>query len=354
MNSDSAPPLSHTRSSTWSWMIKGTIIGVVSVHLVLLIFAWIKGAIWGSSGDPSGLFPGSTGRAVEHGWTGGMNSAIELLALYAFSLGVIPLFLSILGAIAGFVICSSLRWRQAADSIEDPFVTTGKISIVRSILVYAAAAYTTAALTWGLTFESIGPMGWTGSLLWPLQVLNIAIWGTSAIAAYIRYRHWQIAAGVVAIGVSLYLLHSYYFLPPFGLLLGAILLLAYVVATSKRRSSTTVPIASTPENETFQTAAIKPIGANGFTVFLLGGFGYYAVVCLLTLLAVMRNQNPDNWGVVMPIVIGIWGIPIFGTVAATLHARAGSWAWLSNRRAWLFAACAFLICLLLLVAVLAQ
>ena len=65
-------------------------------------------------------------------------------------------------------------------------------------------------------------MGWAGSLLWPLQVLNIAIWGTNAIAAHIRYPSWQISAGVIAIGVSLYLLRVYYLLPPSALLLGAV------------------------------------------------------------------------------------------------------------------------------------
>ena len=88
------------------------------------------------------------------------------------------------------------------------------------------------------------------------------------------------------------------------------------------------------EVETPQTVEVQPGTVSGFAVFLFGGFSFYAVVCLLTLFAVMRNRNPDNWGVFMPLVIGVWGIPIFGTLAAILHAWTGPWTWLSNRRAW--------------------
>lgn len=193
-------------------------------------------------------------------------------------------------------------------------------------------------------------MGWAISFLWLMQILDAAIWGTTAIAAYLRYRRWEISIGVIAIGVSLSLLRAYYLLPDFGLALAAVLLLVYVVATSVGKSGSTIRMAP-PSDDEQQVAKVEPGGARGFAVFLFGGFSFYAVVCLLTLVTVMRNRNPDNWGVFMPIVIGVWGIPIFGTLAAILHAWTGPWAWLSNRRAWLNATYAFLTCILLWVVI---
>ena len=310
--------------------------------------------LWGSSGDASEFFPGATEGSVAYGWAGGLKSANELLALYLYSLGAIPLVFSILGALAGYVLCSFLSRRLADDSTTDPRATTAGVSVIRSILVYAAVAYVTDVVANGRTFSSLGPMGWAGQSLALLQVLNIAIWGTITIAAYLRYQRWQIAAGVIGIGASLYLLRAYSIFPPSGWMLGAVLLLVYIAATNRGWSSMTTGMALTREDERPQAADFKSDGAGELVVFLLGGSIYYAVVCLFTLLAVMTNRNLDNWGIVTPIFIGIWGIPIFVMLAASIHTWAGPWAWLSKRRAWLSSTCAFSICILLWVAVLSQ
>ncbi|WP_182865589.1 hypothetical protein [Stieleria mannarensis] len=324
----------------------------MSIHLVLLICAWIRGVIWGTVGDPTEVLPWATEDTVEPGWQGGMKSAKELFGLYAFSLGAIPLVLSIMGATAGFVLGSSLRRRVADDSKVVP--PTAKASIIRSVLVCAAAAYLGDSFARVLIFSSLGPMGWSGSgsLLWLRETLGALVWGTIAASAYIRHRNRKsgaaISAGIVGIGVSLLLMRVNYIALPPGLTLGSVLLLVYVAATNKGWSKTTSKASSISNNANkAERPPVKSDGANGLAVFLFGGFSFYAVVCLLTLLAVMGNRNTDNWGVFMPIVIGVWGIPIFGTVAAILHAWTGPWEWLSNGRARRSASYAFLICLLL-------
>jgi hypothetical protein len=355
MASDALPPNPPMRSLSRPWTIKGMLVGALSIHLVLLICAWIRGAIWGASGDPTEVLPWATKDAVEPGWKGGMKSANDLIELYAFSFGAIPVILSILGAIAGFTLGASLRRRLARDLKKAP--STAKASIIRSVLAYAAASYLTETIVRILIFSSLGSMGWSGSfsILWLMEILGAIIWGTSVTVACIRCSLWQvgvaIGSGIAAIGASLFLMRVNYIGPPPGLTLGSVLLLVYVAATNKGWPKTTFEASLIPDNEKVETPSVKSDGVNGMAVFLFGGFSFYAVVCLLTLFAVMGNRGTDNWGVFMPIVIGVWGIPIFGTVAAILHAWTGPWAWLRNGRGWRSAAYAFLICLLLWVAI---
>ncbi len=344
MEPESSQP--DTRASLRSRIIWATLIGAVSIHVVLFICAWIKGAIWGSGGDPGEMFSGSARHDLEYGLVGGRQCTNQLLALYVFSLGLIPIALSIIGAIVGFILSISLCLRLLDDKFGVPQSSTASVSVIRAILVYSAAAYTAMMLVLALTL-GFGPGALAGSILWLIQLLNAAIWGTSAVAAYLRFRRWEISTGVICIGVILSLMHAYFMLPLPGLLLAAVLLLAYAMATGTRRSDVNVKTLSPPASDSAQAEEIRTGGTNGFAVFLFGGFSFHAVVCLFTLFAAIGNRNTDNWGVFMPIVIGVWGIPILGTLAAISHARTGPWSWLNNRQAWRNAAYSFLTCLFL-------
>lgn len=326
--------------------MKGIAIGAVSIHLILFAFVWLKGAVLGTAEDPSEIASGWEGEAVEYGWAGGMQSANEMLVLYVFTFGAVPLFLSIFGAIVGFGLGTLMTWGPSNDSTEATEATSVPNGFVLKVLAWSAASYIAVFVTYGVIPGGISLFGSPGPVFSLLQFLNVAIWVTSAIAAYLRTRCWQIPAGIIGVGVAITLLAMFQLLPLFGLLLAAILLLVYVTATKKRTSSVEAVASPMQEIKIINPQTMNENGAGGVAVFILGGFSYYALVCLFTFSLVMNNRNSDNWGIFMPVVVGVWGIPIFGTVAAIIHTWTGPWAWLSKQRARLYAGLVLLACVM--------
>ena len=333
--------------ASWSWASKGTLVGAFSIHLVLFAGALIRGMTVGTGGDPGEVLPWNTEDVVASGWEGGVNNVNQLFLLYVFSMGVTPVIFSILGAAAGFAIGSSYATWTKKGKATSP--TSVHLSSIRMALVYSAAAYLIEMVTRAIVFGSLGLLGWAGSfsLLWLLEILTAIVWLTSLVASYLRFQRWQVSVGVLVIGVSLVLLRFNYIGPPPGLMLGSLLLLLYAAATKGRTSDAVSETSSSMNGVEPAIPSKTSVGASGLAVFLFGGFSFYAVACLLTLFAVMNNHNRDNWGVFVPIVIGAWGIPILGPLAAISHALTGPWIWLSRRRAWRGAIYAMLLCILI-------
>jgi hypothetical protein len=92
-----------------------------------------------------------------------MKGLNELLALYAFSLGLILLVFSILGSIAGFVICFSLNTRPTDKATVESPSGLAEVSVLRSLLVYSAATFTSAVMIRFLYFGTVGS-GWCRTL----------------------------------------------------------------------------------------------------------------------------------------------------------------------------------------------
>lgn len=85
---------------------------------------------------------------------------------------------------------------------------------------------------------------------------------------------------------------------------------------------------------------------NRFGLFLLGGFTYYAVVCLFCGIWMWSlPPNSENWGPAVIMVLGSYGIPLFGGVVALLR-RQLSHDWLTSRIMWVTVLIDLCICLL--------
>jgi hypothetical protein len=223
-----------------------------------------------------------------------------------------------------------------------------------------------------LFFSLVLETGGGTVLVWLMSLVGCIIWLTAIAAGSLRYRLIGVDALVAMIGIGLWGMRSLLVIPPPpGTGLAAVLMIVYHLAAKQvgaiaadqkldtQRSSfqsddlsqgddpSSVPDSGVNQNSTQNQ---KPTVRRGdiFAVFLMGGFGTYAAICLLTLLAAIGNRNSDNWGIFMPMAIGIWCIPVFGTVAAIVHTRTGPWGWCRGKKAWRNAAISFLTCLVII------
>ena len=337
----------------------GALVGAIAIHLLLVIAILLKGALFGWGGGGS-VTPSSS---EVPGWSGGVSGVNQLLGFYVLSFGVMPLMISMLGAFAG-------GW------VTDSFYENRKhqpVSVVRTFLFHASVAYLLESMTrMSLFFSLVLETGGGTVLMWLMSLVGCIIWLTAIAAGSLRYRLIGVDALVAMIGIGLWAMRSLLVIPPPpGTGLAAVLMIAYHLAAKQvgaiaadqgvdtQRSSfqsddlsqgddpSSVPDSGMNQNST-QNQKPTVRGGDIFAVFLMGGFGTYAAICLLTLLAAIGNRNSDNWGIFMPMAIGIWGIPIFGTVAAIVHTRTGPWDWCRGRRAWRNAAISFLTCLVII------
>ncbi|MDB4810228.1 hypothetical protein OAH34_03425 [bacterium] len=358
----------------------GALVGAISIHLMFAIAVLLKGIIFGWGGgeivNPS-MTPGSSDVA---GWTGGVSAVNQLLGFYIHSLGVMPLMISMLGAFAGGWVTDSFFQMRKHQTV----------SVARTILFHASVAYLLESMTrmWVL-FGTVLESGSGGLLFWLMSLVGCMIWLTAIAAASLRFRRINIDAALTLVGLGLWVMRSLFLIPPPpGTALAAVLMIVYHLAAKQvgavathqtldpqrsecqrddplrvhnsavnqnssetQNASETQKASETQNPSETQKATVR--GADIFAVFLMGGFATYAVICLLTLLASIGNRNSDNWGLFMPMVLGIWGIPVFGTIAAIVHTQTGPWDWCRGRSAWTNAAISFLACLVIIAMIIA-
>ena len=83
-------------------MIRAILLGAVIVHLVVLLIAFVEGMMFGAKDL---WFPnrGPTG------WQGGFDSMANVFFGYVYTMGIVPLIISAIGAVLGAVVCLLVR-----------------------------------------------------------------------------------------------------------------------------------------------------------------------------------------------------------------------------------------------------
>jgi hypothetical protein len=97
-------------SRSWPW--RRIWFGAGLIHLILLLGVMSFGAVFGC--PPIGLHPVGGSSPSEYGGSGATNAAIFLGLVYAFTGGIVPLVLSVVGALIAVSLGASRRKRAAA------------------------------------------------------------------------------------------------------------------------------------------------------------------------------------------------------------------------------------------------
>ncbi len=320
----------------------GAVLGALLVHPIAFVLAYVKGFVLGAGGGQVPMAATRTFGTVRYGLSGGEAGVGELLVLYVFSVGIVPLVLSVIGGAAGYRFGPRLASTGSVDNPppDERPATTSAIAWITA--VWAAGLYVIGFVVMTTVVRLGSSAGWE-VLRWLLPLLHAGIWGGGAIAAYFRHRSWQVSAALVTIGVLLRVLPVHIvFGRGYGLLFVAILFLIYA-GIMRQLPSRKVGVADPGSGP---AAPRSSFGA--WTAFFLGGITFYASLCLFCVVWMMSlGPNSENWGPGMLLILGAWGVPVFGGIAASVHAWTGPWTWLTPRAAWISVGAGLSVCLLI-------
>ncbi len=210
--------------------VMGAVLGAILVHPLAFALAYVKGFVLGAGGGQVPMAPTPTFGTVRYGPSGGEAGVGELLVLYLFSLGIVPLVLSVIGGAAGYRFGPRLASTGSADKpppSERP-VTASSIAWITA--VWAASLYVVGFIVITMVFRLASSAG-ADRLYWVTLLIPAVIWVGGAIAAYFWHRSWQVSAALVTIAVLLRVLPLDVVVPRYGLLSVAILFLVYAVFT---------------------------------------------------------------------------------------------------------------------------
>ena len=287
----------------------GALLGAILVHPIIFALVWFRG--------------------IESG----MDGVGELLVLY-FNTPSVPLLLfSAIGGAIGFAVVRHIHKLRGQRIELTTVIVMDRAASIRITAAWASAIYLADLLISQLSRLLSGTAGWT------LLIVYLTVWMIGALAAYIHYRSWRIAVWLVGIGVGHFLLCVFWPLPVEAGLLIAILVLIYVISTHWR--------AIIPRDAHVATEEYPPQlpAVSGWAVFCFGAMTFYVLVCLYAFFwALSLSRGSENWGPGVIIILGPWGMPIFGTVAAIVRVWTDAWSWLTTRTAWVVVACEVLVC----------
>lgn len=311
----------------------GRIAGAILIHPFVIALALLKGFLFGAARPLS--FHGAAPH--ETGFPGAENSVSGLLFYYLISFGMIPLVISVIGNMVGYRI--AVRYGSARPGLitecTDNQLSTATIAWITA--VWACGLYIVAFLVTRTVAQLIALDG-GGHLRWLLPFLPFTIWATGAVAAFFRHRSWQMSTALFIIACLLRVVVWRIGFPGYTPLLLAALFLTYAGATHFLKRFEARELATLTEvNE-------RTLGT--WMTFLLGGFGFYAMLCLYCLIwRLYLGRSSEDWGPVGVLILGGWGVPIFGCIAAIVQKWSGPWTWLATPVAWIAVCAELVVCL---------
>jgi hypothetical protein len=97
----------------WFRLSAAAVLGAVIPHLIVFILAFLRGVVFGA-GDIMSSGPGH----YVHGIEGGEKAVATVGAVYLLSVGIIPIFVSIVGAVIASMVALSMA--KSAGPAERP------------------------------------------------------------------------------------------------------------------------------------------------------------------------------------------------------------------------------------------
>ena len=211
MNTVPSEKKSHSADGDrWS-PTAGAILGAILIHPVAIAIAWLAGSVMGS-GVPMAPTP-----TYRYGFEGGHAGVEVLLFIYATTLGVIPLLISLVGAGLGFALARHIG-RSSATSQPSPSPGATSSSHWQLTAIWASSLLIGEACVGQLNFLFLDSFP-SSVLVLLLYGLHFCIWILGAAVAFVKHHDLRVVAGLIGIAVLLPILGP--FLPRFVLLLAS-------------------------------------------------------------------------------------------------------------------------------------
>lgn len=214
------PPKAHSVHGSRSSLTAGAFLGAIFIHPVAFAIAWLKGLALGAS-VPMAPTPTS-----EDGIAGGFASVEQLLFIYAATIGIVPLFISLVGAVCGFFL--TRRFGVFSEKLES--VSTRQHAFTSPALItaiWASSLYIGQFCIVSLIFMFfVGPVSTNVSAIF--IGLHLCIWGLGAAIAFMKHGDLRVVAGMIGIAILLPILGP--ILPRFLVLTASIAILCLCVS----------------------------------------------------------------------------------------------------------------------------
>ncbi len=331
MNSGHATPEPDASHGQLRLYIVGAVLGAILIHPIAFALAWLKGFITGASIP---IAPTPTDR---YGLDGASAGIAELFFVYISTLGLVPLLISLVGGGVSFALTHRFGKKSG---IYNASTTQQAASSSPALLaaIWASSPVIGQTCIQYLVFLSLETFYWNDRRS-VFFLLHLCIWTLGAAVAFGKHHDWRVAAGLIGFAVLLPALG--WWLPRYVLLAVSIGVLLFCLSQRASRSS-------------HQSAGGMPAALNtdqdalsGFALCVLGGVTFYTLVCLFFLAwALSLPVGSEEWGPGMVLILGVWGIPVFGGLALLARNQVGQWLKLTTGRIWITVAGELCVCAL--------
>lgn len=197
----------------------GAFLGAIFIHPGAFAIAWLKGIVLGAS------VPMAPTPTYREGYEGGLAGIEELLFIYAITLGLVPLLISLVGAGCGFALARRFG-TTSAKSEPSSTPQAGSTSPGQVTAMWASSLFIGQASVQYLIFLALDtPLPSNVGAI--LIGLHLCIWGLGAAVAFMTHHDLRVVAGLVGIAVLLPILGP--FLPRFVLLSASIGVLLFCI-----------------------------------------------------------------------------------------------------------------------------
>ncbi len=333
----------------------------IYLHLLALLWIGLRFSWTGFSSDFSRFTPIDSSNAAGPSFSAGILAMQDLLATYVLSLGVLPAMISGYGILTAklFKLALDAERREASERAKQK---RNHLSFNGWQILLAVS--TALTITWPIQYGLWVTHSTEASstVFYCAQFLNYYLWGFLIICSWIEHRNLSVLLGISITAISALRFGTIFWIIDHGqAFFLSMLVLTYHHSKRLRlklnraehsKRQTTKSNNGSAEDSMAAENPTSPNPIETFSLFVLGGFIAYDLACLVSLFAAAGNRNSDNWGVYMPLFLGLWLIPIVGTLTTVIHQLTGPWAWSQRHQPRKLAGYAILICILIWTAIL--
>ena len=330
-----------------------------AIYLHILALFWV-GVRFSWTGFPGGVSRFSPIAPSAPGFSAGILATEDLLATYLLSFGVLPSVISAYGLLTAYQVRRAQEIsRQKSRAIAGE--KANHLSLIGSRILLTIS--TALIITWPIQY-----ILWvtrtaeaSSTVFYCVEFLNYYLWFTLIACSWIAHRSVSVLLGISISAITVLTTGTLFWVIGVGhAAFLSVLVLGYHYSTHLRDKRKRTKHSQLQLGENFDERDGEALEVENqtkptqvFSVFLLGGLLAYAMACFVSLIAASGNRNPENWGVYIPLFLGLWLIPIVGTLTAVINQLTGPWAWQQKHHPRKLACYAALLCLLIWAAIVA-